>query len=224
MEWVDTSLGRVPVWGAFESSRPLVLGIRGAFGAFGQLADLDPPGSDLALLHLPGMHSPPLAATSIGAFDQVIRTRFAGRDITVVGLSVGAIVALGRKAPEVKAVLAVEPFFSTAGLWPLIEYVQRDLRQDVGGDPEVAFSWARNLLGIGQSEVEDRDFSPVLTRTDRPSLAIFGRDPLLPRRPYRGMPSLAGEEDRARLPYIVVDGGHGIGSAVILEALGSLKT
>jgi hypothetical protein len=222
MEWVETSLGHVPVWGSYESDRPLVLAIRGAFPDSEQYADLDPPGADLALLHLPGFFSPrftePSVQAFVTAFDEVIRSRFPGRAVTAVGASVGAIVALGLRSPEVRGVLAVEPFFSTMKLWPLIEFVQRKLPAD---DVRSAI-WTQAVLGIGRADVQDRRFDWALDRQDRPARAIFGDVALNPRRPVAGMPSLADEEDRRRLPHRTVSGGHEVALAAVRAELALL--
>ncbi len=222
MEWVDTALGRVPVWGSWSSDRPLVLGIRGAFAERNDLTDLDPPGCDLALLHLPGFHSPALVVTSIGAFiaafDEVIRTQFSGRQIVAVGLSVGAIVALGLRSPEIGGVLAVEPFFSTAKLWPMIEFIQRLLPRDQVS----AHLWAADIFGISIDGVEDRDYHAVLGRQDRPTLALVGDIPLDPRRELRLLPSFTDEADRALLDYRVAAGGHELPMEALREALAPL--
>ena len=97
MEHVPTRFGSIPVWGDFGTDRPLVLVVRGVCPALDRHADLDPPDADLALLHLPGFHSPLIRPFSIEvfaqAFDELVQTRFADRQITLVGASTGALVA-----------------------------------------------------------------------------------------------------------------------------------
>jgi pimeloyl-ACP methyl ester carboxylesterase len=220
---VETALGRVPISGSFDSDRPLVLAIRGAFASVDQLSDLDPPDHDLALLHLPGFHSPRLTETSmeafVAAFDEVIRQRFAGRQITVVGISTGAVVALGLRAPEVRGVLAVEPFFSTAKLWPLIEFLRRELQ----ANPQPALhEWVDAIFGVSMSGVVDRNYQAVLARRDRPVLGLVGDVPLNPVRPVWGLPSLTDEADRALLPNKLVQGGHNVPTDAIRSALRNL--
>lgn len=220
MVWVETALGRVPVWGRANSERPIVLAIRGAFPEPHHLADLAPPNQDLVLLHLPGFHSPALAATSIGAFaaafDEVIRKHFTGREITAVGVSTGALVALALRAPEVRRVLAVEPFFSTAHLWPLVEWVQHELRRNPA---PLLHHWCEAIFGYTGTAVCDRRYEPVLNGPPRPTVALVGDVPLLPRRPLTILPSLTNEVDRARLPVRVTPGGHNLPTAAIRSAL-----
>jgi hypothetical protein len=216
---VETSLGRVPLWGDFQSDRRLVLGIRGAVPAPDQLADLDPPDCDLALLHLPGFFSPSLQAISIGvfvaAFDEMIRLTFPGRDITAVGISTGALVALGLRSPEVHRVLAVEPFFSTAKLWPLREHLTALLAQQ---QQPLLHKWVDAIFGYRLDGVTDRDYR-TLAIPPRPILSLVGDVPLQPFRPIYGLPSLSDEEDRARFKCKVVPGGHDIPVDEIRRAL-----
>ena len=177
----------------------------------------------MALVHLPGFYSPVLVTTSVGvfiaAFDEVISKLFAGRKITAVGLSVGAIVALGLRSPEVRAVLAVEPFFSTAKLWPIIYFVRHMLR----ADEALPRAFAADIFGVTQVSITDRDYSAVLQRSDRPALAVFGDVPLNPSRDVIGLPSLADEADRTRLPHVVTLGGHAVPTSVIRGALRILE-
>jgi pimeloyl-ACP methyl ester carboxylesterase len=223
MMWAETSHGRVPVWGSFDSDRPLVLAIRGAFPTPDHLADLEPPGADLALVHLPGHHSPRLRTTSIvafiSAFDQVIENHWRGRQVTVVGVSTGALVALGLRSPEVRGVLAVEPFFSTAKLWPMVEFAHRELRTS---DQAALHDWMDAIFGYTLAGVTDRNYEAVLKRRDRPATMLVGDVPLNPRRPVRGMPSLTDEDDRRRLPCRVSPGGHDIPIDAIRAALADL--
>jgi hypothetical protein len=219
MEWVETALGRVPIWGDFQSDRRLVLGIRGAHADEDQLADLGPPDCDLALVHLPGFFSPSLQAISIGvfvaAFDEVIRLKFPRRDITAVGISTGALVALGLRSPEVRRVLAVEPFFSTAKLWPLREHFTALLRQH---QQPLLHQWVDAIFGYRLDGVTDRDYRS-LDIPPRPVLALVGDVPLQPFRTIYGLPSLTDEEDRARFKCKVVPGGHNLHIDEIRRAL-----
>lgn len=214
----------MPVWGEFGSDRPLILAIRGAYPVADHLADLSVPGHDLALLHLPGFHSPMLKDCSmagfIAAFDEVIRARFAGRDITALGVSTGALAALGLTSPEVRRVLAVEPFFATAKLWALVELFQIILRDHP--NDRAFHRWLHQVLGIGPTGVEDRSYDWVLARNDRPAAMLVGSEPLNPRRPVRGLPSLTDDSDRARLPYTEVPGGHDVPTPAIVAALVNL--
>ena len=208
---VPTALG--PVWFRGEDrGRPLLLVITGAFAQVQTLDTLTVGGVDVLRLHLPGNHSPPLAATSIGAYaaaiTEAVRRRFAGRPCAVMGVSVGAIVSMGLDVGAAGLVLA-EPFLRTEGLWPLHALQARDATPD-----EAAFLW--NVLGIGRTAVEPRDYTAVLARLTAPAIALVGETPLMPPRDLPTLPSLVGEADRALLaahPTIelrVVPGGHNV--------------
>lgn len=222
MEWVTTSFGRVPVWGDYASQRPLALVVRGIFPPLDRHADLDPPGADLALLHLPGFHWNAIEPLSIEAFaqifDEVVERRFADREVTLVGTSTGTLVTLAMAAPQVKAKLAVEPFFSTAKLWPLIPMIRDQLRAST---QPLLHSWMDAIFGYTLSHVTDRNYEH-LARQTVPTLILAGDTPLMPQRGLAGLPSLCDPQDRARLPSKVVRGGHDIPVEEIRAALADL--
>jgi pimeloyl-ACP methyl ester carboxylesterase len=226
MEQIETTLGPVPVWGGpFDSDRPLVLGIRGAFPPRDLMADLDPPGADLALVHLPGFFSPVIRPMSIEtfarAFDEMIERRFPGRRITLVGMSTGAVAALAMRAPQIEAVLAVEPFFCTAKLWPLIAFVQDGLKTRAN---PVTREWCEGIFGYFENGVVDRDYRHLAADPARPTLMMAGETALWPVRTIEQLPSLADEADRALLPHKVVPGGHNVPMADIRAGLAELQT
>lgn len=222
MELVETSFGCIPVWGDYGSHRPLVLMIRGIFPPLHRHADLGPRGADLALLHLPGFHSKVIRPISVDrfaqAFDELVRIRFPDREITLVGTSTGALVALAMTAPQVKAKLAVEPFFSTAKLWPLISLVRTKLQKATN---PLLHEWMEAVLGYTLSGVSDRNYEHLAAQV-MPTLVLAGDTPLTPVRKMTQLPSLCDPQDRARLPYKVVRGGHDIPVEEIRAALGDL--
>ena len=221
---VETSLGGVPVWGAFESDRPVVLGISGAFPLEDGMAGLVVEGADSASLHLPGMFSPVTAELSVAAFarafDEVVGQLFARRAVIVVGASTGAVVALAMKAPQIRGVVAAEPFFSTGKLWPLLEWL---LRHELPRNPDpVMRRWVDAIFGVTEGGVTDRNYTFVLDRKDRPVIALAGAEPLHPRRPVTDFPSLMSEADRDLLPPRVVAGGHEIPMSALRAAAAEL--
>src|SRR5947208_2628564 len=113
---VQTPLGVVPVRGrlsSFDAKRPLIFAISGVFASPGAL-DLLPDqiaGCDVAIVRLPGMRSTHLSRISVedfaAAFDEVIRSQFAGRTVLRLGLSIGGVVAIAMR--EGGAFVAVDP-------------------------------------------------------------------------------------------------------------------
>jgi pimeloyl-ACP methyl ester carboxylesterase len=174
--------------------RPLVLVIRGAMPRPDQLEWLSAPAAEMAFVHLPGFHSPPLPEPGIEAFaahfDRLVSDRFLGRNVVLVGLSVGALVAAAMRAPGIRARLLVEPFFATAHLWPLHEMI-RSLLPSQDADFR---RWVEAVLGTAADRIEERDYRHVLTG-DVPLYALVGDVPLNPRRPMYGLPSLTTEPD-----------------------------
>lgn len=223
-EWVETAARSVPVAGDFGSDRPLALVVRGAFPAPTAYENLRIPNADVALLHLPGFCSPRVEPLSVEAFaavfDEVIAKRFQGREITLVGVSTGCLVALAMSRPEIRGRVLVEPFFSTAKLWPLIEYVQGQLRRSA---QPLLHAWCRTIFGYGLAAVEDRDYRPLAAR-DPSALAVVGSEPLWPRRPLTYLPSLTDAEDRRRFQALTYEGGHDAPLSAIAEAISQVSS
>jgi hypothetical protein len=232
----QTPFGEVWLWGkpaAFDGDRPLVLVIRGAMPLRHALEWLQPSEADIVFAHLPGFHSPVLVASSIGvfiaAFDVVIRQAFADRSIVVLGVSAGAIVAAGLRAPQLAARVLIEPFFSTAKLKPLAAVVRRLLAD--ANEPYRRWVW--HVLGIALDAVEDRRYGHLLT-PDLPIYAVVGDVPLS-QPPPAALPSLTDDADRALLIEAGADlrvarGGHDMPSedpgaivAAMLDATRSLR-
>jgi hypothetical protein len=123
---IETPLGPVWLWGR-DTGQPVLLLICGTFANFAVLDHLwkFTPGVDVWRAHLPGNHSPPLAATSVGAFagafSHAIERAFGDRPVLATGLSVGGLVAMGLRAPGLKRLLLVEPPVLTAGISTLAD-------------------------------------------------------------------------------------------------------
>lgn len=194
---VETPLGPVWLWGRGDTGAPVLLLITGAFAKVDTLnrtgAALE--GVDVWRAHLPGNHSPELAATSIGAysaaFSHALNTRFPNRPTVVLGLSVGALVAMGLRNPQIQRLLLVEPPLRTEGVWPLLL-----LREQAPPGAET-FLW--NIFGIGPETTEPRDYSPLLNQLRIPSLVLVGQELLMPVRQSTIMPSLITDEVREAL-------------------------
>lgn len=140
-EDLETSRGVVRLQGrleTFRDGRPLlfaILGVGARADYFHRLPDRF-PACDVVVSHLPGMHSPPLAAPSVAAFaaayDEALRRRFPGRWALRFGLSVGGLAALAMR--EGAAVLAIDPPFSEPLLAPFGPLFPQVLEGVVGVD------------------------------------------------------------------------------------------
>jgi pimeloyl-ACP methyl ester carboxylesterase len=214
----ETPLGPVELHGR-DTGRPVQLVITGAFASSNTL-ELNQerfPDLDVWRSHLPGNHSPALAATSVGVFaaaiSQALRQRLAGRTASVIGLSVGALVAMALDPSLVDRLLLVEPPLRPDRVWPLLQL--RNAMPPGGED----FVW--QVFGVAADRTEPRDYSALLDRLSRPATVVLGGDALLPERERVGWPSLVDDESRARLaahPGLEVRVMAGAGHHILKEA------
>ncbi|THD78786.1 MAG: alpha/beta hydrolase [Phenylobacterium sp.] len=225
---VPTDLGPIWFWGA-DTGQPAILLITGLFAEPGQWeldVSLLPPGFDYLRAHLPGNHCPAIAELSVEAlgraFSQAIATRFEGRPVLVAGFSVGALVALSVRAPNVGRLFLVEPPLRTHDLWPVVDWASGPLSDD---QRTLLF----NTLGVGAEGLTQRDHTGLLARLDKPAEVILGAVPLLPPRRLDALPSLVDEPSRALLathPLIrtaVVEGaGHNVSGDAAMTVLRAL--
>lgn len=230
MQTFETSYGPVPVWGdldGFDSARPLVFVVRGAFPEIDTLSLLyrHLPTADVALVHLPGMHTPFFADCTVEtfakAFDEVVE-RFQRRKILVLGVSTGALVAMTMRTAGL--VLLIEPPLSPSKAWPLIPQFRQWARESA----DVA-RWVEGLFGYQEDHVGDRDYSDLLSRS-APGTVMIGGTPLEPVRAFQRMPSLVTDADRARIVatpqlrnVVVPDIGHNVPYTAPAEFLDELK-
>jgi pimeloyl-ACP methyl ester carboxylesterase len=223
---VQTALG--PVWFFGQpTGRPILLIITGAY-ADATLLDHTQrsfPDHDVLRAHLPGNHCPRLAVTSIDAFTaayaEALEAVASGRRVAILGLSTGALVAMGLRSPCVRAIVAVEPPLLTEQLWPLDERFQPATPKDA------EFVWS--VFGIGRGPIEGRNYAPVLEGLSVPTTVLIGDIPLLPRRRLDIIPSLIDDQARALLdrnPHVrivvVPNAGHNIprqAPLVLLKAM-----
>lgn len=181
--------------------RPLVLVVRG-IGDPGQLAGLKPDGFDVSffdLCPLPGGYS-------VEAYADLLDHRLR-RPTILVGVSIGAAIALAMRSTWVRQVIAVEPFLRTAHLWPMVEF-GRQMALPNGG--EEARFW-NQALGIYPDRLEERVF-PI--NTTAPIHVITGSDPLRSDGHALPFPSFTSFGDKALLAtfgatFEAVPGGHG---------------
>ena len=173
---------------------------------------------DAAILRIPGADTPPLADPSFAgmaqAIGEVIAQRFPGRPVVLLGVSIGAVIALAVRAPSLRRIVAVEPPLRTVGLWPIEGMVRRHLASRP--DDRAAHGVFGELFGIAATGVRPRDYLPLLDRLDLPTDVILGAEPLSPRRELENLPSLVDEVARARLaahPRVRLRSWSGISSS-----------
>jgi pimeloyl-ACP methyl ester carboxylesterase len=215
---VATAAGPVWFWGE-DTGRPILLVITGTYAEKDLLHRTQLYFDDVDVLraHLPGNHCPPARDNSIAtfaeAFSEALQSRFAERPVVVVGLSVGALVALGLSAANVRRLVLVEPPLRTEGAWPIVGF--RD-----SAPPEAAdFLW--EVFGVAKDRIEPRDYTGLLDRLPAPAHAVLGDLPLQPERPLEILPSLVDEASRARLmahPDIEVSVAKGAGHNIPRDA------
>jgi hypothetical protein len=170
-----------------------VLLIRGAFAGEDVYNGL--PASfrdaDVLLAHLPGMHTPFLAESTVAAMAAAFDEACAHlrRRPHLLGFSMGGIVALAMK--QAASILAVDPPLQTAPLWPLIA----KFRREGAARPELR-EWLMNLFGVAPNKVVNRDYRPLVDEVQVPLKILIAGEPLEPERFASATPGLITAEDR----------------------------
>lgn len=170
---------------------------------------------------LPGMWSPPPARATVetfaAAYDEMVAALLPGRPVVALGSSVGALVALGMKSPQIVSRVLIEPFFRVAPLWPLIEHLKGQLRPYP--DDAVRRRYIEDLFGVTPEGDGGLEFWSFLDTSAGPLSAIVGNVPLGSPRSLATWPSFSDEETVRRLSdhgasVCVVEGaGHNIRAA-----------
>src|SRR5689334_17528325 len=199
---VVTRQGVIPLWAppsVWGSARPGVLVITGAWADASDMIHLhrvlDPEGWDAAVMRLPGNETPVLAETSIAAWaaavDELIGTVLSGRVVVPLGLSIGALVALALRAPEVKRIVALEPPLVMSKLWPMRETLQQGWRRY----PR-SHSFLAAVFGVvGEEATEERTWFHLFDGAP-PVDVVLGGVPLMPPRELARYPSFVDEPER----------------------------
>ena len=171
---MKTTFGEVPLWGRLEAGKPLLFVIRGAFPHPLHLHELIDrlPDYSVALVHVPGMHSPFFADQSVAAFgaafDELVDA-FGGPTV-VLGVSIGGVCAMAMRSRHIVHRILLGAPLQTGGLWQL-----RDrMRERIGLSPEHAV-WIESLFGITPTAVFNRDYRHMVRPSD---IVILCCDPL----------------------------------------------
>ncbi|HLZ73558.1 alpha/beta hydrolase [Phenylobacterium sp.] len=235
---IRTRLGPIPLWsppGALTSAKPLVLVITGAWAEADDMMKTPAvvgPSWDAAVMRLPGNGTPALAETSIAAWaravSELVETAFAGRPVVLVGLSVGALVALGVRSAQVRRVLALEPPLVMSKLWPMAERLAARWRDDPAQRPVI-----EAVFGVKRHGHVERAWFGLFDGAP-PVDVIVGDTPLYPQRALAQFPSFVDAPEREWLAarpgvtlHVAPGAGHNIHvfaaetlRAVLLETLG----
>jgi pimeloyl-ACP methyl ester carboxylesterase len=181
------------------TGRPVLLVITGAFAGPGTLDHLQRVFQTVDVLgtHVPGNHCPLLKAVSVdahaAALSDALGQAVPDARLGVLGLSLGALVALGIRAPNLRSLVLVEPPLFTTPLWHLAESGEAP-----PGSPVAALLW--EVFGIRDGEVvEPWDHSALLTGLAVPAEVLIGDVPAEPRRPMEKAPSFVDLAARALL-------------------------
>ncbi|HZZ70448.1 MAG TPA: alpha/beta hydrolase [Phenylobacterium sp.] len=224
----QTPFGEVWLWGEL-TGRPVLLIVTGAFADPGTLDHTGGvfPAVDVLRTHIPGNHCPNLVTTSVGvhaaALSDALRQATLETPLGVLGISLGALTALGIRSPRLRRLLLVEPPLFTADTWRLTDSLPAS-----PGTPEAAFFW--EVFGIrGREVAEPRDYSPLLAGLRVPAEVLLGDVPAMPRRSLETSPSFVGPAARTLLEAhplvrttVAPGAGHNVpvqGTMVLYEAL-----
>lgn len=218
---VQTRLGPIPLWspaGALTSAKPVVLTITGAWAEPDDMIKIPSvvgPSWDAALMRLPGNGVPALTETSIAAWaravSELIDATFHGRPVVVIGVSVGALVALGVRSPWVRRVIALAPPLVMSKLWPLADGLRARWRDEPAARPFI-----ETVFGVTGQGAEERVYFELFEGAPPADVAV-GEAPLYPERRPERFPSLVDEPERAWLAaragvslHVAPGAGHNI--------------
>lgn len=201
---VQTGLGPIPLWsppGALTSKKPVVLTVTGAWAEPDDMIKTPAvvgPTWDAVVMRLPGNGTPALSETSIQAWARAVSeladATFAGRPVVLVGLSVGALVALGVRSPRVRRIIALEPPLVMSKLWPMAEVLRGRWRDD-----PTSRTFIEAVFGVTGAGQEARTYFDLFDREPPPIDVMVGETPLYPQRALDRFPSFVDEPERAWL-------------------------
>lgn len=224
----QTPFGEVWLWGEL-TGRPVLLVVTGAFADPGTLDHAGEvfPAVDVLRTHAPGNHCPTLVTASVGvhaaALSDALRQAAQQASLGVLGISLGALAALGIRSPSLRRLLLVEPPLLTADTGHLAQSVAA-----APGSPEAVLLW--EAFGIRDGEVaQPRDYSTLLAGLGVPAEVLVGDLAADPGRGPEKAPSFVGPAARALLASnprvrttLVPGAGHNVpvqAPLVLYEAL-----
>ncbi len=225
---IATRAGVTSVWSGAEPAhalKPVVLAIPGPFAPVEDIAKLGDALGILGSLHVlaqPGGNAL-FASGSLAAFSEaareIVETTFAGRQVVLLGVSIGAVVALGVRAANLTRIVAIDPPLC-GELWPLVKPLRDHLARSADPAAE-AFSFA--AFGIDATRFEHRDHRWVMEGLDVPVDVLLAETPLAPERTLSRFPSLVSNEARrwlaarpgVRMQVVPATGHNVLGQAAV---------
>ena len=182
-----------------DRARPALLIVGGSFPPKGFMHEYVEAfrGTSVLVANLPGINTEwtsPSVEEMRRSFDQLLADLLPGRPTVVCGVSTGCLVSLGLRSPTIRAQVAVEPFLSTAQLWPFIAHA----RERLAANPNHAAlaDYLSKLFGVASDRVEDRDYRSLLRDLQVKTEVLVGELALLPERPVPQWPSFTSETER----------------------------
>lgn len=170
-----TDFGEIPISIMSKNSnsdRKLALIIRGAFAPKDQMEKFPSiiPDFDFAFGDIPGNGTPKLIAESVGlfaaAYSAVIQQL--QRNVVICGVSLGGLVGLAARAPNLTGVLALDPPLRPMDAPRLLEGLSRFQHTS----PELLWS----IFGLSDKGTEFRDYMPIVSNRTCPTV-ILAADP-----------------------------------------------
>ncbi|WP_374469887.1 alpha/beta fold hydrolase [Phenylobacterium sp.] len=225
----QSELGVTPLWhaaGAFESAKPVIVTVTGAFAGpdtMSRLPQVMGEACDCFLMHLPGNHTPALRETGVRpyarALEAVIAQAFPDRPVILLGVSIGALVTLAVRAPNVRRVVAVEPPLVMSKLWPM----RGPLAEKVAAapdDPNLR-AFADRVFGVTPEAAREVTYFDLFEGLEPPVDVVVGDRPLMPPRTEETYPSFVDTAERdwlGRQPNVVVHVAPAAGHNVPFQA------
>ena len=219
-----------------DRTRPVLFAIPGILSSEADVSLLGQSlgrAADLVVMRLPITGDAALSSCAVpelcGMLGELLEAQFPQRPVVLLGVSSGAVIALGVRAANLARVVALEPPLITAELWPVIGQLSEHLRKAPDPAREVFTS---ETFGVSQAGFIPRDHRWVLDGLGAPVEVVLGETPLQPRRELPRFPSLVDAAARRLLQaapgvrlHVIAGAGHNVLGqqmravrAVVLEA------
>jgi pimeloyl-ACP methyl ester carboxylesterase len=163
----QTLRGPIPVWGQWQRG-PLLFVVRGITPAKNFLLPLAQRFPSVALVHLPGVHTPFLSENSVEAFaeafDEVIDQ--IALPAVALGVSMGGVVSLAMKRPQ--GLLLLDPTLRTP-----IPDLEKIFAPPAAKFPEAA-RWFEDIFGFRHDGWTSKDYRYLLDELRVPAHTLAG--------------------------------------------------
>lgn len=216
-----------------DADCPVVVLLHGALrqsGHLDQWVDQLEGVCDVVLLDLPGhgrsvAHGPASVAGMAETLHEAICSNLSGRNVLIVGESVGGTIALAiaglRELGPVRAVFAADPPMTTAKLWSVARAFQE---ARFAASPEgFVERFGRETFGLFDGGIEEIIYYPLIGALRTPAVIATGDIPLLPPRWLDGVTCLFDPVDHFVVETfypgkVTVEQIHGCGHLLLIDA------